>query len=173
MICLLWGEGRGKWRTTEEQTDAQRGKINGLQSLGKAAEGLGVVFWSYLPTEYVRGLPPAGFPEGVVGGICIFVPIVLDCLLAGCVSTARNIIPDVLRGRNFSAHTRSSFQRALSELHPAPVTEDSHWCKSDSTGNYIQSRAMEQEYEKKDVYVCMYIWITGSLCWRAEMDRTW
>ena len=40
-----------------------------------------------------------------------------------------------------------------------------------STGNYIQSAVIEHDrrsYEKKHVYVCM----TWSLCWTAEMHRT-
>ena len=39
-----------------------------------------------------------------------------------------------------------------------------------STGNYIQSFVMEHDgryYEKKNVYIC----ITGSLCYIAEIDR--
>ena len=40
-----------------------------------------------------------------------------------------------------------------------------------STGNYIQSLAMEHDggsREKKNTYICM----TGSLCRTAEIDRT-
>ena len=40
-----------------------------------------------------------------------------------------------------------------------------------STGNQIQSLVIEhdkREYEKKNVYICM----TGSLCYIAEIDRT-
>lgn len=62
------------------------------------------------PTRHVKftccttGVRLAGFPEGVAGWTCIFVSIVLFCLLVGCESTACNNIPDVLRGRNFITH---------------------------------------------------------------------
>ena len=45
-----------------------------------------------------------------------------------------------------------------------------------STGNYIQSLVMEHDgkyYGKTNVYicVCVYIYVWGSLCCTAEIDR--
>lgn len=51
----------------------------------------------------------------------MFVPIVRFCLLAGCVSTACNVIPDVLRGRNFINHIHLSMP--FFGPRPAPFIE--------------------------------------------------
>lgn len=91
--------------------------VQGLQ--GSQQKGWELTLLSYLPAECTGVLRLAGFPEGVAGGTCIFVPIVLNCLLAGRISTVQNATPDVLCGRNFRTHIRWSM---LSGIAPSSFT---------------------------------------------------